>query len=103
MKIKTFCKCGKESRSGQRTCLDCHAAYARNWRKSNKLSESQRFKMNCRSYANTYQRRGLLKKEPCEICGDKNTEKHHHDYSKPLEVNWLCKDCHKIIGNPIFK
>lgn len=49
--------------------------------------------MNCRSYANTYERRGKLKREPCEDCGAR-AEKHHPDYSKPLEVVWLCRDCH---------
>ena len=33
---------------------------------------------------------GLLKKQPCEVCGIEYTEAHHDDYSKPLEVRWLC-------------
>jgi hypothetical protein len=33
----------------------------------------------------------------CEGCGlDKKLSKHHHDYSKPLLVVWLCKTCHAI-------
>jgi hypothetical protein len=38
-----------------------------------------------------------LIKESCFICGDINTVGHHVDYSKPLEVIWLCQCCHKKI------
>jgi hypothetical protein len=39
---------------------------------------------------------GRLIKGPCEICGTtKQVEGHHPDYSKPLEVNWLCMRDHK--------
>lgn len=36
------------------------------------------------------QRNGTLEKQPCETCGDPNTQAHHHDYSRPLDVRWLC-------------
>lgn len=46
--------------------------------------------------------RGLLVAQPCEKCGFTGKAKdgrnlvhaHHDDYSKPLDVKWLCKDCH---------
>lgn len=31
---------------------------------------------------------------PCERCGKQKSEAHHPDYSKPLEVIWLCRQCH---------
>ena len=35
----------------------------------------------------------------CEICFKKcKPEGHHEDYSKPLEVNWLCTECHNKQG-----
>lgn len=37
---------------------------------------------------------GLIEKRPCEICNDVKSECHHPDYSKPLEVRWLCKKHH---------
>lgn len=39
-------------------------------------------------------RLGLLKKQPCEICGAEKTDAHHDDYSKPLVVRWLCRRHH---------
>ena len=38
---------------------------------------------------------GFLKPEPCEICGEfLGVHAHHEDYSKPLEVRWLCVSHH---------
>lgn len=40
-------------------------------------------------------RAGRLVKQPCERCGAaENIHAHHEDYSKPLDVNWLCVPCH---------
>lgn len=41
-------------------------------------------------------RLGLLKRpDKCEVCSsDIRVEGHHDDYTKPLEVRWLCKVCH---------
>lgn len=39
-------------------------------------------------------KKGIISKLPCEVCGEKNTQAHHDDYSKPLQINWLCKKHH---------
>lgn len=38
--------------------------------------------------------RGLLTRQPCQECGEAKSEAHHEDYSKPLEVIWLCRAHH---------
>lgn len=40
-------------------------------------------------------RAGILKPKPCQRCGFAfGIQAHHEDYSKPLEVIWLCIKCH---------
>lgn len=39
-------------------------------------------------------RDGRLVRQPCEVCGDENSEGHHEDYSKPLDVIWYCSKHH---------
>lgn len=42
---------------------------------------------------------GNLIRLPCRICGDPKSQGHHHDYSKPLDVDWLCFKHHREIGH----
>jgi hypothetical protein len=42
---------------------------------------------------------GTLVKTCCQHCGktDGRLDAHHPDYSKPLEVIFLCRSCHTIL------
>jgi hypothetical protein len=40
-------------------------------------------------------RQGKVTRRPCEICQEPNAQGHHEDYSKPLEVRWLCPKHHR--------
>ena len=73
----------------------------RKWRKTHPLTDEQKRRSNARCTANAYQKRGKLVPEPCLICGDPNTQKHPVDYNKPLEVVWLCRDCHSEVHHSI--
>jgi len=39
-------------------------------------------------------RDGKLIRQPCEKCGEQKADAHHDDYSKPLDVRWLCRGHH---------
>lgn len=63
--------------------------YQRKRRKKYPEKESARRKL---SYAIKYNN---IVRQPCEVCGNKKVEAHHYDYSKPLDVRWLCFKCHR--------
>jgi hypothetical protein len=48
-----------------------------------------------RSIAGVYKRRGKIRQQPCKACGSPDSQMHHHDYTKPLDVEWLCFKCHR--------
>jgi|688.fasta_scaffold388075_2 hypothetical protein len=59
------------------------------WAKANK---HKRFAQSCVAKAINS---GIIRREPCEICGSKQQiHAHHDDYSKPLDVIWLCPKHH---------
>lgn len=46
-------------------------------------------------------RNGSLEKKKC-FCGNENVQAHHDDYTKPLDVRWLCK-IHHILADKARK
>ena len=61
-------ECKENPVAGQRMCQGCRNAYMRAWRKVHALTPEQRMKMNARSYAHVYLKRGKLVKGVCEVC-----------------------------------
>lgn len=54
-------------------------------------------KRQARNAVNNAIRNCRLTRLPCADCGNSKSEAHHPDYSKPLEVVWLCHPCHMRI------
>lgn len=46
--------------------------------------------------ASAIKKGSLVRPDTCPLCGDTYAIiAHHCDYSKPLEVDWMCEFCHK--------
>lgn len=56
-------------------------------------------KYKARVFLNNAVRDGRAIRLPCRVCGDPKSQAHHDDYSKPLEVEWLCFRHHREIGH----
>lgn len=61
--------------------------------------ENNRFKHYARRKVKIAIEKGeLVRPSLCEICKcEGNIQAHHHDYSKPLDVLWVCISCHENI------
>lgn len=65
--------------------------------RTKKYREKNPEKAKAHSIINNAIRDGKLKRpDRCSMCGvmDVPIEAHHSDYSKPLDVIWVCKSCH---------
>jgi ribosomal protein S27AE len=78
------------SREWKKANPERHAELARAYRARN------REKTKAQNQLNYAIRSGRVERQACELCGtDKKVHAHHHDYTKPLDVRWLCFRCHK--------
>lgn len=57
--------------------------------------DDSEMKVKARKVVFVNKRNGKIVNKPCEVCSEVKTQAHHDDYSKPLEVRWLCKICHQ--------
>lgn len=73
---------------------------------SKKMKEKYPEKYKAREIFKSAVRSGKITRLPCGVCGDFKVQGHHDDYSKPLEVRWLCnkhhRDHHRRITQGIF-
>jgi hypothetical protein len=78
------------------------------WREGNPDKWKNSYKLSKEKYIEKYKARKFLnyaieyklitKPNLCERCGiEENLDGHHEDYSKPLEVLWVCKKCHGLL------
>ncbi len=63
------------------------------YQKKRRLKYPEQYKART-AVGNALRDRRLIKK-PCGVCGNMKSEAHHADYSRYLEVQWFCQECHK--------
>ena len=110
MRVRVLTEAQKE-RARERASLhyyaniEKHKAHAKAWRKANpekcqtyyaKYRKAQPMKHKARwTVWNAKVAGKLVVPDHCEECGvEANLDAHHDDYEKPLDVRWLCRDCH---------
>lgn len=79
------------------------AAYRKDWlkdkpgymtQKKREWWQKNKDKMRVRDAVKYALKTGKLVKTPCHVCGEERVEGHHPDYSRPLDVVWLCREHH---------
>ena len=66
-----------------------------NARVTSRMRERFPKKYQAHNAVNNALRDGRLTRKPCQRCGSLRVHGHHDDYSKPLDVMWLCPKHHK--------
>ncbi len=77
--------------------------YSRKYFKNRIVTDDIINKLKCRQRTSYLIRKGVLKRLPCEMCNDINSEAHHQDYNEPEQIKWLCRKCHLQLHNKLKK
>jgi hypothetical protein len=96
------CRCKAKPRAkGCNYCRDCRNASVRKWEDKQGgswawiMADPERHKKAlARKMVYNWVKRGKMERKPCEVCGDPDSQSHHDDYDKALEVRWLCQKHH---------
>ena len=85
----------------QRAWVAANPDYHREWRVANPGSDRDYTRANpeknrAHSAVSSAVKKGLLVRQPCEVCGAKKVQGHHDSYDKDkqLDVRWLCHKHH---------
>jgi hypothetical protein len=63
--------------------------------------QKEKVRWDARRVAREAAERGRLTREPCLFCDEPKTQAHHHDYSQPLVVTWLCRRHHGLVHRKV--
>ncbi len=97
---------GKEYSGFRHICKNCWYAQCKKYNSTEegKISQNKKNKNRRQKYPerqkaidavhNALKSKKLVK-QPCDICRDTKVHGHHEDYSKPLQVIWLCSIHHR--------
>lgn len=101
-----FCKCGQPRTNGTNAkCNPCSRLYQKALRRlkpsyhrpkppAASLAPDVLERRRARDCARKAKQRGTLTAQRCQRCGGPAAQMHHSDYTRPLDVKWLCPDCH---------
>lgn len=93
------CKCKERPRREYHAyCHECGNQDYRDRLKKNrtvKLVPEKRRKASARHYVNQLLKRGKIKRQPCEHCGNPSVHFHHLDYKdRTTNIQHVCHPCH---------
>lgn len=88
-------------------CKECAIKRTLKWQQENPATESRykyvrRWVLNnpdkVKAHSTVHRaiKTGKLVRGPCEVCGSTKVQAHHDDYTKRLEVRWLCNIHHNL-------
>jgi hypothetical protein len=103
-------KSREHSRKWRENNREAHGVMNRKWNSEHpdqRKASSARFKKShpqrnrAHSMLSWAVKNGKIQKQPCRDCGAVTVDGHHDDYSKPLDVIWLCKLHHQALHNQV--
>jgi hypothetical protein len=117
--VEEFNKCAAGVLQLQSQCKNCNLKASRAWNRSHPSvirEKAARYRERHRATVNAKRRKDfkenkvkngarlmvlmvglLIRPLHCERClKESKPDAHHEDYTKPLEVKWLCRTCHGL-------